>query len=134
MDKIARTVGMDPFEIRLLNAYRNGDMRPYQKVVGDATLVEVIKAAAEMVGHQLRRAVPGDEFLGPRQFAGERPEPLCRHARRAEMAKVTRDRHFLGQLPDRHEPGRRSDPGAHPHDHHRHLRHQPGQLPTWARG
>jgi CO/xanthine dehydrogenase Mo-binding subunit len=53
MDKIARTVGMDPFQIRLLNAYRNGDMRPYQKVVGDATLVEVIQGAAEMVGHPL---------------------------------------------------------------------------------
>ena len=53
MDKIARTVGMDPFEIRLLNAYRNGDMRPYQKVVSDATLIEVIKGAAEMVGHPI---------------------------------------------------------------------------------
>jgi CO/xanthine dehydrogenase Mo-binding subunit len=44
---------MDPWEIRLLNAYRNGDMRPYQKVVTDATLVEVIKAAAELTGKQL---------------------------------------------------------------------------------
>jgi CO/xanthine dehydrogenase Mo-binding subunit len=53
MDKIARTLGMDPYEIRLLNAYRNGDMRPYQKVVSDASLVEVIKSAAEMVHHPL---------------------------------------------------------------------------------
>lgn len=44
---------MDPFEIRLLNAYRNGDMRPYQKMVRDATLVEVVQAAAAMVGHPL---------------------------------------------------------------------------------
>jgi CO/xanthine dehydrogenase Mo-binding subunit len=53
MDKIARAVGMDPYEIRVLNAYRNGDMRPYQKIVGDATLVEVVQGAAEMVGHPL---------------------------------------------------------------------------------
>jgi CO/xanthine dehydrogenase Mo-binding subunit len=53
IDKIARTVGMDPYEIRLLNAYRNGDMRPYQKVVNDATLIEVIQGAAEMVHHPL---------------------------------------------------------------------------------
>ena len=53
IDKIARKLGMDPFEIRLLNAYRNGDMRPYQKLVGDATLVEVIQAAADMAHHPL---------------------------------------------------------------------------------
>jgi len=53
MDKIARTIGMDPWEIRLINAYRNGDIRPYQKVVEDATLVEAIKGAAKLVGHEL---------------------------------------------------------------------------------
>ena len=53
MDKIAETIGMDPWEIRFINAYRNGDMRPHQKVVEDATLIEVMKAAAELVGHQL---------------------------------------------------------------------------------
>jgi CO/xanthine dehydrogenase Mo-binding subunit len=53
MDRIARTIGMDPWEIRLINAYRNGQMRPVRKVVEDATLVETIKAAAELVGHEL---------------------------------------------------------------------------------
>jgi CO/xanthine dehydrogenase Mo-binding subunit len=53
MDRIARTLGMDPWEVRLLNAYRNGDMRPYRKIVEDATLVEVIKGAAELTGHKL---------------------------------------------------------------------------------
>jgi CO/xanthine dehydrogenase Mo-binding subunit len=53
MDKIAETVGMDPWEIRFINAYRNGDIKPHQKVVEDATLIEVMKAAAEMVGHKL---------------------------------------------------------------------------------
>ncbi len=53
MDKIAETVGMDPWEIRLLNAYRNGDMKPHHKEAEDATLVETIQAAAELVGHEL---------------------------------------------------------------------------------
>jgi CO/xanthine dehydrogenase Mo-binding subunit len=53
MDKIAETIGMDPWEIRFINAYRNGDLRPYQKVVEDATLIEVMQAAAELVGHKL---------------------------------------------------------------------------------
>jgi CO/xanthine dehydrogenase Mo-binding subunit len=53
MDKIAETVGMDPWEIRFINAYRNGDMKPHQKEVADATLVEVLQAAAKLVGHEL---------------------------------------------------------------------------------
>jgi CO/xanthine dehydrogenase Mo-binding subunit len=53
MDKIAKVVGMDPWEIRFLNAYRDGDMKPHQKVVEDATLIEVMQAAAKLVGHEL---------------------------------------------------------------------------------
>jgi CO/xanthine dehydrogenase Mo-binding subunit len=53
MDRIARHVGVDPWELRLRNAYRNGDERPYRKTVEDATLIETIQAAAELVGHEL---------------------------------------------------------------------------------
>lgn len=53
MDKIAETIGMDPWEIRFINAYRNGDVKPHRKVVEDATLIETMQAAAEMVGYDL---------------------------------------------------------------------------------
>jgi CO/xanthine dehydrogenase Mo-binding subunit len=53
MDKIAEVTGIDPWSIRFINAYRNGDMKPHQKVVEDATLIEVMQAAAQMVGHEL---------------------------------------------------------------------------------
>jgi CO/xanthine dehydrogenase Mo-binding subunit len=53
MEKIARTIGMDSWEIRLINAYRNGTMKPVRKVMEDATLVETIQAAAALVGHEL---------------------------------------------------------------------------------
>jgi len=53
MDKIAETVGLDPWSIRFVNAYRDGDMKPHHKVVEDATLIEVMQAAAQMVGHEL---------------------------------------------------------------------------------
>lgn len=53
MDKIAETVGLDPWSVRFINAYRNGDMKPHQKIAEDATLIEVMQAAAEMVGHDL---------------------------------------------------------------------------------
>ena len=53
MDKIAKTIGMDPWQIRLLNAYRNGDMRAHRKVNEDAAMVETIQAAARLAGHEL---------------------------------------------------------------------------------
>ena len=53
MDKIAETVGLDPWEVRFINAYRNGDIKPHRKVVEDATLIETMQAAARLVGHQL---------------------------------------------------------------------------------
>jgi hypothetical protein len=37
----------------LRNAYRDGDERPYRKTVEDATLIETIQAAADLVGHSL---------------------------------------------------------------------------------
>jgi CO/xanthine dehydrogenase Mo-binding subunit len=53
MDKIAETIGMDPWEIRLLNAYREGDMKSHLKEVEDAGMVETILSAAKLSGKQL---------------------------------------------------------------------------------
>ncbi len=53
MDKIAEACGIDPWRVRFINAYHNGDVKPHRKVVEDATLIETMQAAAELVGHQL---------------------------------------------------------------------------------
>ncbi len=53
MDRIAEAVGLDPWEIRFINAYRNGDVKPHRKIVEDATLIETMQAAAALVGHAL---------------------------------------------------------------------------------
>jgi CO/xanthine dehydrogenase Mo-binding subunit len=53
MNKIAELVGLDPWAIRFINAYKDGDMKPHRKVVEDATLIEVMQTAADMVGHDL---------------------------------------------------------------------------------
>jgi CO/xanthine dehydrogenase Mo-binding subunit len=53
MDKIAEIVGLDAWAIRFINAYKDGDIKPHQKVVEDATLIEVMQAAAEMAGVNL---------------------------------------------------------------------------------
>ena len=46
MDQIARLLGMDPMELRLINAYRDGDTKAHRKEVEGAALVEVLQAAA----------------------------------------------------------------------------------------
>ena len=48
MDKLARLVGMDPMEFRLLNAYRDGDMKAHRRVTKNAALIECVQAAAEL--------------------------------------------------------------------------------------
>jgi len=53
MDKIAETVGLDPWSIRFINAIRNGDIKPHRKAAEDATLIETMQAAARLVGYEL---------------------------------------------------------------------------------
>src|ERR1044072_2619470 len=53
MDRIARALELDPLQLRLINAYRDGDMKAHRKVAEGTALIEVIQRAAEMVGHEL---------------------------------------------------------------------------------
>ena len=54
MDHLARILDIDPYEIRLKNAYRDGDMKAHRKKVEGAALVEVIQAAAKQTGTVLK--------------------------------------------------------------------------------
>ena len=53
MDRLARMLGIDPFEFRLINAYRDGDMKAHRKIVEGAALVEVVQEAARISGRTL---------------------------------------------------------------------------------
>ena len=53
MDKLARLIGMDPMEFRILNAYRDGEMKAHGKETSGAALVETIQAAAKLAGWKL---------------------------------------------------------------------------------
>ena len=44
---------MDPMEFRILNAYRDGDMKAHGKETSGAALVETIQAAAQLAGWKL---------------------------------------------------------------------------------
>ncbi len=48
MDVVARAIGMDPMELRIKNAYRDGDMKAHRKLTQGAALVECVQVAAEL--------------------------------------------------------------------------------------
>ncbi|MBE1282112.1 MAG: molybdopterin-dependent oxidoreductase [Rhodobacteraceae bacterium] len=53
MDKGARAVGMGPLEFRLINAYRDGDMKAHRRLAGNCALIESIQAAAARANYPL---------------------------------------------------------------------------------
>ena len=57
MDKLASLIGMDPIEFRILNAYRDGDMKAHRREAHNCALIECAQVAAEKAGWPIR-----DEF------------------------------------------------------------------------
>ena len=71
MDKLARLVGMDPMEFRILNAYRDGDMKAHGEATHGAALIETMQAASKLADWPLERlgdAAVVDEAGGLRQW------------------------------------------------------------------
>ena len=53
MDRIAEAIGMDPWEIRFINAWREGDLGATQFPVQAPGLIEAMQRAAELAGVKL---------------------------------------------------------------------------------
>lgn len=53
MDKIAETVGMNPIELRILNAYRDGDMKAHRRLAKNCAFIECCQVVAEKAGVKL---------------------------------------------------------------------------------
>jgi CO/xanthine dehydrogenase Mo-binding subunit len=54
MNRIAEQLGMDPFELRLKNANRIGDLTANRVRLTDPSTVPVVLAAADRIGHELK--------------------------------------------------------------------------------
>jgi CO/xanthine dehydrogenase Mo-binding subunit len=65
MDKLAHLVGMDPMEFRILNAYRDGDMKAHRREAKNTALIECVQVAAEKARWPIR-----DEFKRMSSRAG----------------------------------------------------------------
>ncbi len=67
MDRIARELGMDPFELRFMNAYRDGDMKAHRKLAEGTALIEVMQRAGELIGHELTQESRAMSSTQPRE-------------------------------------------------------------------
>jgi CO/xanthine dehydrogenase Mo-binding subunit len=56
MDKGAEACGMDPCEFRILNAYRDGDMKAHRRIAKNTALVECVQVVAEKAAWPLSDA------------------------------------------------------------------------------
>jgi len=54
MDKMANLVGMDPMEFRILNSYRDGDMKAHRREAKNCAMIECVQVAAEKVNWPIR--------------------------------------------------------------------------------
>lgn len=70
MDRLAEAVSMDPMEFRILNAYRDGDMKPHRRAAKNTALVECVQVAAEKANWPLSEQARRQS--SPHGGAGER--------------------------------------------------------------
>lgn len=54
MDKLAHLIGMNPMEFRILNAYRDGDMKAHRREAHNTALIECVQVAAEKAKWPIR--------------------------------------------------------------------------------
>jgi hypothetical protein len=86
MDKVAHAVGMDPLELRILNAYRDGDMKAHRREAKNCALIECAQVAAGKAKWPLR-----EEFRKASSLTGGGG------ARAAIPATVTDENGRIGQ-------------------------------------
>ena len=151
MDKDAVAIGMDPLEFRLLNAYRDGDMKAHRREAKNCALIECAQVAAEKANWPLReefrrmssRQGKGAERGGVRgrshPHAGARPARAnrtgwraARHLRAAGGDRLLPRRRHLearSRLLSRRRPDRRMARGA-----FLPFRHQEALIMTKHRG
>ncbi|MEE8110717.1 MAG: xanthine dehydrogenase family protein molybdopterin-binding subunit, partial [bacterium] len=64
LDALAKEIGMDPVEIRLVNAIRQGETSVHGWYMGSCGLVECLQRAAKGIGWKEKRGKPGE---GPKR-------------------------------------------------------------------
>lgn len=96
MDKVAEVTGVDPIELRILNAYRDGDMKAHRRLAKNCALIESCQVAAQKAGWAISREAASQSSL-----SGS-------NADRARIPETVTDQ--AGQIGERKRSGFGADP------------------------
>jgi hypothetical protein len=111
MDKLAHLVGMDPMEFRLVNAYRDGDMKAHRREAKNTALIECVQVAAEKskwrIRDEFKRMSSRKDGGGPRAGVSATPRERILVSRPTGQQRTVYD-HPAPPLPV--EPARPSPP------------------------
>jgi CO/xanthine dehydrogenase Mo-binding subunit len=97
MDKLAHFVSMDPMEFRILNAYRDGDMKAHRREAKNTALIECVQVAAEKAKWPLREEFKrassrtdggGDRAVVPPTPREARPQPAMASQQRTSYDRT----------------------------------------------
>ncbi|MCP5084779.1 MAG: xanthine dehydrogenase family protein molybdopterin-binding subunit [Alphaproteobacteria bacterium] len=83
MDKLAHLIGLDPMEFRILNAYRDGDMKAHRREAKNTALIECVQVAAEKAGWAI-----GDEYRRMSSLQGGGDRAMIPHTVTDENGKI----------------------------------------------
>lgn len=105
MDKLASLIGMDPIEFRILNAYRDGDMKAHRREAHNCALVECAQVAAEKANWPVREEFKQMNSYG--RSVGEQallarapsPAPAMAERREAPIGRTSEPRPLPPQAP-----------------------------------
>jgi hypothetical protein len=96
MDKLAHLVGMDPMEFRILNAYRDGDMKAHRREAKNTALIECVQVAAEKakwpIREEFKRMSSRKDGGGSRAAVPPTPRDTHAPAVAASQRRTTYDR------------------------------------------
>ena len=86
MDKVAEVVGMNPIDLRILNAYRDGDMKAHRRLAKNCALIECAQVVAEKAGVKLS---PAMQAAASTRDGGGTRAALPGHTATDEAGRVT---------------------------------------------
>jgi len=111
MDKLAHLVGMDPMEFRILNAYRDGDMKAHRREAKNCALIECVQVAAEKakwpIRDEFKRMSSRTDGGGSRAAIPTTPDDTRPRPTAPAQQRTTYDRGLAAQL---NEPPREPPP------------------------
>jgi CO/xanthine dehydrogenase Mo-binding subunit len=85
MDKVAEVVGMNPIDLRILNAYRDGDIKAHRRLAKNTALIECCQVAAGKAGWSL---APGSRSASSLKDGGGPRAALPAHTATDQKGRV----------------------------------------------